>query len=179
MSMKRIVITGGTYAGKSSITELFKQDGFSVVPDVGLEIIKQLNNELGQEEQKQFRANQPLKFYSKIIKKKVEYEGGLSNKPTIFDRGIYDYIAMMKLKEIQVPPSLMQSVKKVSYDIVFVLDTLSDFSMRPTSGRSLSKEDSLKLKKLVTEIYEKLGCKIVLVKEMPLKERYEFIKKHL
>ena len=57
--MKRIVITGGTYAGKSSIIKQFKKDGFNTVPDVGLEIIKQLNNEIGQEKQKQFRANNP------------------------------------------------------------------------------------------------------------------------
>ncbi len=177
--MKRIVITGGTYAGKSSIIELFKQDGFNVIPDVGLEIIRQLNNDLGQKEQKQFRANHPLKFYLKIIKKQLEYEGGLNNEPAIFDRGVYDYIAMIKLKEIRIPPSLMQLVKKFTYDIVFVLDTLSDFKMRSTSGRSLSKEDSFKLNQLVKELYEKLGCKIILVKEMSLKERYEFIKKHL
>jgi len=144
-----------------------------------LEIIKQLNDDLGQKEQKQLRANHPLKFYSKIIKKQLEYEGRLNNEPAIFDRGIHDYIAMMKLKDIRVPPSLMQSVKKVSYDIVFVLDTLPVFDIRLTSGRSLTKEDSLKLNRLVKETYEKLGCKVILVKEMPLKERYEFIKKHL
>jgi predicted ATPase len=176
--MKRIVITGGTYAGKSSIVELFKQDGFSVVPDVGFEIIGQLNTSLGQEAQKELRREHAAEFYSMIIEKQLEYEKEI-RETTVFDRGVYDYIAMMELKNITVPSSLRRLAETAFYDSVFVLDTLADFDMRPDSGRSLTKEDSSRLRELVTEIYTKLGSKVVGVKEMDLQDRYAYIRRYI
>ncbi|MDD4333011.1 MAG: ATP-binding protein [Patescibacteria group bacterium] len=177
--MRKIVITGGTYAGKSSLVELFKENGFETVKDVGLEVIKELNKKLGKNKQKEFRKNNPVEFYSKIIRKQLEIEQNLKDRVIVFDRGVYDYIAMLELAGQAVPESLRILLADIFYDIVFVCDTLADFNEREFSGRSLNKKDSLKLNKLVKNIYKELGCTVIEVKKMPLNQRFKFIKSYL
>jgi len=177
--MKRIVISGGTYAGKTSLIELFKKDGFEVVPDVGLEVIKELNAELGQDGQREFRANNPIEFYSKIIRKQLEIEKSFGEKTVIYDRGVHDYVAMLRFTGTRIPDSLMSLVRGISYDLVFVCSTLLDFDERKSSGRSLTKDNSLRLKDLITETYQNLGCRVIQLKEMPLDQRYDFVRSHL
>ncbi len=176
--MRKIVITGGTYAGKTSLVELFKKDKFKVIPDIGLKIIQELNSKLGKEKQKQFRANHPLNFYSMIIKRQLALEKKLNSKIVILDRGVHDYIAMLELTGTKVPVSLMRLVKNISYDLVFICDTLSKFNERKSSGRSLTKNDSLKLNKLIKKIYQNKSNKVIRVKEMPLEKRYRFVRKN-
>ena len=174
--MSRIVLTGGTFAGKSSIADLFRQDGYAVIGDVGFEIIEELNDESGQDAQKRFRAEHPVDFYSRILKRQAEKERDISSDVVIFDRGAYDYVAMMESKDIPVPDSLAESVGKFSYDIAFVFEPLSGFEERKDSGRSFDKNDSLKLTRSVKEKYEQSGSAVVVVKEMPLHERYDFVR---
>jgi predicted ATPase len=172
----KIVITGGTFAGKTSLVKLFKKDGFKNVQDIGLETIKELNTKIGITKQREFRINKPIEFYSKIIKKQLKIEKDTKNKIVVFDRGILDYIAMLKLTGLNMPESLINQIKNTHYDLVFICDTLSNFKERKNTGRSLNKNESLKLNKLIKREYSQIGCKIVTVKEMPLKERFEFIK---
>lgn len=177
--MKRIVLTGGTYAGKTSLIELFKKDGYEVISDIGLEIIKELNTELGLDKQKEFRNGNPIEFYSRIIKKQLEIENSFRDKIVVCDRGVYDYLAMLELIGTDIPHALIKLVEKTSYDIVFVCDVLSDFDGRKNSGRILTKSDSLRLKKLIEKTYENAGHAVIPVKEMPLSQRYKFIKNYI
>ncbi|NQU78414.1 ATP-binding protein [Candidatus Woesearchaeota archaeon] len=177
--MKRTVISGGTYAGKTSLIESFKKNGFEVVPDVGFEVIKELNAELSQDGQKEFRTNHPIEFYTRIIRKQLEIEKSFGDKTVIYDRGVHDYIAMLRLAGTIIPDSLMSLVSGIFYDLVFVCDALPDFDERKSSGRSLTKDDSLRLKDLITETYQNLGCRVIQVKEMSLDQRYKFIRNRL
>lgn len=175
--VQKIVLTGGTYAGKTSLLKLFEETGYIVVPDIGLKVLADLNDELGQEGQRQYRNEKPVKFYERIINEQLNRESTVVNGQLILDRGVYDYIAMMKLKHVTIPPTFYSLISKTKYDKVFLLDTLSNFSQRIVSGRSLTKADSTQLNKLVREIYASLGCDVIEVREMPLQERYKFIKK--
>ncbi|MBS3142066.1 AAA family ATPase [Candidatus Woesearchaeota archaeon] len=177
--MKRIVISGGSYSGKSSLVKLFKRDKYKVIPDVGFEVIKSLNKRLGIQGQKRFRHNNPLAFYSMILKKQVQLEKHIKEKRVILDRGVYDYLAMFQLKNQKIPKMLTILVKNTVYDTVFLCDTLSNFDQRKATGRSLSKKDSQRLKGLIRKIYTQAGIKVIHVREMPLKQRYIFIKKHI
>lgn len=177
--LKKIVLTGGTYAGKTSLLNLFRQEGYRAIPDIGFQFLTELNKELGQEQQKELRANNPLKFYRQIIERQIAAEAAMNEGVVVLDRGVYDYIAMMRLKNIEVPDLLNNHIRGELYDHVFVLDTLSTFDNRSHTGRSLTKEDSLTMNKLVTELYHDVGCEITVVKEMPVEERYAFIRSRM
>lgn len=174
--VKKIVLTGGTYAGKTTLLKLFEQDGFTVIPDIGFQYIAELNHSLGQDGQKAFRAHEPEKFYGEIIKMQVAEESGVTVKMAILDRGVYDYLAMMTVRGIPIPHGFYESLRENRpYSVVFVLDTLPNFSERSDSGRSLNKEDSLRMKTLLERMYTELGVKVVRVGPAPVKDRYGYI----
>ena len=178
--MMKIVITGGTYAGKTSLIELFKKEGVLVIPDVGLEVIEELNEQLGVDKQKEYRAKNPIEFYTKIIKRQLELESEIDGADVvILDRGVFDYIAMLSSTNVDVPQSIIELTRNHTYNKAFVCDTLLSFSQREESGRSLNKEASLRLKVLVEEVYKSSGCEVISVKEMPIKERFEYVMKHI
>lgn len=171
----RILFTGGTFAGKTSLLKRFEADGFNTVSDVGLEIINTLNDELGMEKQRQYRKEHSVDFYNRIIDKQLALEGHTDSAITIFDRGAYDYIAMMQLEGTSASPALTRKLEGLHYDIVFVFDTLKDFNERQSTGRYFSKDDSYRLNEYVSTVYKDLGFRIIIVEEMPLQDRYEFV----
>lgn len=178
--VKKIILTGGTFAGKSIILNLFKKYGYQVIPDNGFEVLTDLTEQLGLEGQKSFRKYKPVQFYKQILRRQLEREAAAIDGVVILDRGVYDYAAMMKLEGVAKPQSIDRLISQAtSYTKVFVLDTLSDFNARANSGRCFDRDDSIRLNKLVSDLYTELGCDVIRVKEMPLQERYEFIKAHL
>lgn len=170
----RIVFTGGTFAGKTSLLKLFEENGFDTINDVGLEVITKLNGEIGQEKQKQFRKEHPLDFYSRVINSQLQYEAMATSGMVIIDRGVYDYLAMMKAEQAPTAP-IEKLIEHVKYDMVFVFDTLTNFEERSSTGRLYTRKDSYKLNKLTKSIYEDYGFRVVVVKEMPLSDRYSFV----
>ncbi|MFH0837379.1 MAG: hypothetical protein V1870_04580 [Candidatus Aenigmatarchaeota archaeon] len=65
----KIVISGGTYAGKTSIIHEFSKEGYKTIPDIGMHVIEELNKKMGTEKQKAWRKKHPREFYEKIVKK--------------------------------------------------------------------------------------------------------------
>jgi predicted ATPase len=177
--MKKIVITGGSFAGKTSLIELFKESNYVTLPDFGLQVINELNAELGINEQKEYRKQNSIAFYTKIIKEQIKSELNIKSDIVILDRGVYDYLAMLDLSNKKVPKELIELVQNIKYDLIFVCDTLTNFNARSDSGRLLTKEESLKLNELLVKYYSSICNNIIYVKEMPLKERFEFIKSYL
>lgn len=179
--MKRAVITGGSYAGKSTLLSEFSQKGFSIVDEAGFQIIKELNDELGMVEQKKFRTNNPEIFYTKIIKRQLELEANTpNNEETIFyDRGAHDYLAFCQLVNFQPTQLMNKLVENTQYDVVFLCETLSPFNPRKESGRSLTKEMSLDLYRILKTVYQSAGCKIVELPVMSVEKRMVCIEKEL
>jgi predicted ATPase len=174
----KIVITGGTYAGKTTLIQKFRKKGFKTAPDAGLAVIQEINAEIGVDQQKKWRAENPEKFYNRIAEKQLKYEKQMSdtkNKPILYDRGIFDYLAMCKLVGIDAPKKLLQVARQAAYDFVFICEAIPTFSNRSNTGRSLNKKDSLCLEKYINDIYKSYGYKPVLVKLMPVSKRVKFI----
>ncbi len=169
--MVKIVITGGTFAGKSTLVKELSIQGFKVFFDQGFVVIDELNSKIGLEKQKLFRNDKPQLFYQKIIDKQVEIEKNINGSDiVIFDRGILDYIIMAELfNNITITCDF-------NYDLVFVLEILDTFDIRESSGRSLNIEQSNHLCEEVRNRYSIAGCKVINVAQMPLKERVEFVK---
>ncbi len=177
----RIVITGGTYSGKTSLINEFSKQGYETLPDVGLQVIEQLNNEIGIEKQREWRKQHPEEFYTKIAEKQADLESKLkqTNKPILFDRGLHDYAAFCKLIKIKIPQRILELMQKHTYDIAFLCETLQSFDNRTHTGRSLNKEDSLKLKQHIKEVYQQYGIKVVEFEDMTINQRIQKIKKHI
>lgn len=173
-------MTGGSYAGKSTLLEKFSKKGFGIVEEAGMQVIKQLNDELGIDEQKKFRAEHPLEFFTKIIERQLVLEKEVVDGDVVFyDRGIFDYLAFCKLVDVEPSDEMRKLVEGCAYDLVFLCETLSSFDSRQESGRSLTEEMSQKMYHLLKEVYEEYGCRVVGVPEMSVEERVKLIEKEL
>jgi predicted ATPase len=178
LSFQKIVFTGGSYAGKTTLISELQCLGYRVVPEAGLLIISQLNDELGIEEQRRWRAANPLAFYELIINKQqeLERENSLSGEKAVFhDRGIPDYLAMLRLTGTEIPKRLYDVARLIPYHCAFVCETLSSFDDRAVTGRSLDRTASLKLQSLSLEIYNELSCPTIMLKESSVKDRMQLI----
>lgn len=178
----RIVLTGGTYAGKSSLLESFKKQGFQTVPETGMQIISEISQKLGVEEQKKWRSENTVGFFRLIFERQLELESKTkqdSNNIIFHDRGIHDYLAFMKLEGVEPPKEFVELAKNNPYDVAFICEILPGFDGRKQTGRVVTREQSYQLKELIQNIYKEFGIKTIFVKDMPTEERVEFIKKEL
>jgi predicted ATPase len=176
--MKKIVLKGGTYAGKSTLLSHFAAEGHTVVPEAGQIIIAELNEKLGMEQQKKWRAENPIEFYERIIAKQEELEASataVDGKIMFLDRGIPDYLAFLRLVNVEIPKHLWDMAQKHAYKLTIICEVLSSFSDRAETGRSLNREASIKLQTLVSEVYQELGQPTLFITEAPIEQRIQLI----
>ncbi len=185
--MTRIALCGGTYAGKSTMLKMFEEKGFKAVKEASLVVINNLIQDMEVEEQKNWRRNNNYEFYSRATEMYKKLEAKVEN-PTdkiVFDRSVFDYVALCKLRGVDVPENLnrLSTIHKKgqskSYDKVFLLDTLDSFDPRPESGRTLLRDGSLRLRDMVKEELVNAGYNPIFVKDMKREERFNFICSYL
>ena len=183
--MKKIVITGGSYSGKTKIINELKHDGYQIVPEASIKIIEELNEKLGVEGQKKWRQENIAEFQMMIANKKKSMESltfGEEREIVFCDRGVFDCIAYLQLVNQKVPQPILDLAKTHRYDLVFILDTISDFKLRNESGHISTKEDSQKVNKLLHKVYTEYKHKVIRVEEMDeikeisIQKRIKFIK---
>ena len=172
--VKKYVLTGGPCTGKSTTLQSLGKDKYQIVPEVARIII----------DDEQLKKGKCLpwidreKFQEAVLKKQLELEEKLKDKPEAFlDRGIPDGIAYYKLDKLTPPKFLIDSAKSQRYDGVFLLREL------PQYEKDLArKEDikiALKIQKLIKETYKEMGYHVIEVPSSSVEERKEFIKKFI
>ena len=180
--MIKIVITGGTWSGKTTVIKHLKKEGFKIVSETAIELIADLNKKYGVEGQKEWRRNNQSTFQILLAETQKKKESKIKAKKyeiVFFDRGLYDTLAYCKIRKIKVPRALVKIVKDAHYDKVFVLDTLSNFDNRSETGRTCDKKTSIKGGNYIKKVYKKYGVEVICVKEMSIRKRIKFIEKHL
>lgn len=65
--------------------------------------------------------------------------------------------------------------KNINYDYVFILNTLPNFDNKENTGRTTEKHISMKLGKVIEQVYKKQKIKTFRVKVMSIKDRIKFI----
>jgi len=176
------VITGGPCSGKTTLIEHLSKQNFEVVTEGAIELIEELNKKMGVEKQKEWRKENLEEFQKMIVAKQIEKESKIragKDEVVFFDRGLYGSLAFSKLAKVQIDRDLLLTIKSHAYDIVFLLETLSNFQQRAETGRTSNREKSIVIGELIGEVYEENGIEVIFVKEMSVKERVAFIKGHL
>ena len=190
----KIVLTGGSYSGKTTLINLLRTN-YTTVSDTALDIIEELAKMSPNPEYvKEFRKWSPdnseniLTFQHMIafeqIKRELVYTVKLGdleqNKLVFFDRGFYDCVGYLNYNKIPTPPIFYELVKTVRYDLVFVVDTIKNFSNKKRKYRNTPNYDaSMKTKNAIQEVYQKYGHEIVPVEEGSVEDRLEFIEEEV
>lgn len=151
-----IVVTGGSYSGKTSLVEELAARGHEVLPESAYEVIDELVKSHGLDEQAAWRRSNQLEFQRRITRRQHERETTARSRASRFvfcDRGALDGMAYCRLAGIDWPEDLSRLVGAARYAHVFVLATLSTFDPRPATGRTHSHEHSIRISSLLEEIY--------------------------
>ncbi len=173
--MKKIVITGGPCSGKTTVIEELAKRGFSVLKETAKEIVAIRRHIPMTKEESQIRQdlifNEQLAKENKAEKKDCEI--------LFLDRGLIDGLSYSILYAGEASiQRYLPAVKEKNYDFVFLLELLP-FDSGGFRAENENEEEARKIQKSISDLYERLGYKLIFVPKMSVEERIEFILKRV
>jgi len=179
--MKRIVITGGPYAGKTTLINHFAKLGYKTIPEVASKVINRLNRELGVEEQRTWRKAHVAEFQHMIFGAQendyclVDAEDEI----VFYDRGLHAGLAYLSHYDQVIPERMKKLASEYSYDCVFLCHVLDSFDRRRSTGRISDKKAAVEIQNVLKEVYLEYGHEVIEVPQMPVEDRVNLILRHL
>jgi predicted ATPase len=160
--MKKIVVTGGVYSGKTTIIEDLRDGGITTAPEALLQIVHEQRERIGEDNWKDWVIPNYSRFIELAAERQARIEEGIVTKHPhsqfcVYDRGMIDLVAFCWLRKIDVPDRLAELVKQTRYDFVFSARTFNDFDPRPESGRIITRDESFELVDLCSQAYKEFG----------------------
>jgi predicted ATPase len=173
-----VAITGGPGSGKTSLVNHLDSLGYPTVPEAGIQIIDELNRELGVQGQVEWRKGHRAEFQRRVVERMASLEAACTaaeGSLVLCDRGLPDVLAYSELFGIELEPDLRSLVDRQRYLQVFILDTLTDFPARSTTGRTSDRERSVRLNALLFKAYRSCGYSPIRVPELSIEERAQLV----
>ncbi|MDN3594304.1 ATP-binding protein [Zunongwangia endophytica] len=177
MKAKKIVITGGPGTGKSSIIFELEKRGYTCLH----EISRQVTLEAQKEGIDQLFLEQPLLFSEKLLEgRDAQYrEAEASEQDLIFiDRGVHDVVAYMDYFNTKYDEPFISTCKQRKYEQVFMLPPWEEI-YKSDNERYESFEEAEKISQFLSNTYINYGYKPLVVPTGTVKERADFILKHI
>lgn len=169
-----IVLSGGACSGKTTVTRALHAGGHHTVPECAIDVIRELAREHGGRGHVAWRDANFQEFEILIARKQIEREAGLPDTGLIFlDRGVQDTIGYCRQRGVAEEP--LHELATSSYDMVFLLETIPEFEIRSSTGRTCSFEESVEVGRLIGQVYTEYGYSPIPVPVMPVEERAAFI----
>lgn len=180
--VKKIVLSGGPFSGKSTLVSEFKKIGLPIAEEAALSVINELNNSIGIEEQIKFRDSNINEFQNMILDKQIHLENQAikdaikyNTEYIICDRGVYDALSYYKLFQRDINDEILQKITSIKYDFSFICEVLPNFDPRSETGRFEDYEISKRLSDYSYEFYSKYVPNTIFLPVMSVEERLNFI----
>lgn len=166
--MRRVILSGTSHSGKSTLLEALAQKGYRTIPEVETQVRQGLVRELGSDAARQWIRENYFEYRRLVGDKVAEVESIInasSDEIVILDRSAVCYIGYCHLRKIRVPPVLEELANRMSDMDVAFLGALTSFDERKSEGRIMTKEEAQKLVGLIQLEYEKRGFRLIHVPE--------------
>jgi len=168
------VITGGPCSGKTTLLEYLEKKGYTVYYEMARIYI---DEELKKGKTLQEIRKDEYLFQKKVLDLKIAFEKKLPKKiVTFIDRGIPDSTAYMKLAGFNTNDILENALINCTYKKVFLLELLE---YKNDYARTETKEEALKLEKMLENSYTDIKIPVIRIPKMSVKKRAEYILKNL
>ena len=168
------VLTGGQYAGKTTLINALQELGYMKIPETARIYIQQ---EFAKGKTiDQIRGN-PIGFQREVLRMQEAIERTLDpTKQILFDRGMHDNQAYFEFHGYGDDKEMLEAVSRAEYKKVFLLDMISYV---PDGVRTETPEQAKSIHEQLGAVYKRAGIPLVNVPVLPLPERVEFILSHL
>ena len=167
------VITGAPCSGKTAVISALEQLGYPVVHEVARAYI---DKELKKGKSIAKIKSDILRFERHILYKKIEIEKSLSKDATVFlDRGVPDSIGYYILEGLY-PDEPIKKSKQTRYNKIFFFERLI---FEKDAVRSEDDKIAAELDRILKESYQMLRYEIISVPILTVKDRVDFILKHV
>ena len=167
INTKKILITGGPGAGKTSIIDELEKRNFNCEH----EIVRSLTIEGKKKGNDQAFLSDPLKFTKKLLDLRIiQFNKIQKNEITFYDRGVHDTLAYLKYIKVNIGNNLINKCMKIKYNMVFVLPPWEKIYQRDDC-RYESFEESIKIFNQIIEIYEDFEMNTIVLEEGTVEER--------
>ena len=169
--VKKYVLTGSAYSGKTSALRELTKYGFPAVPEAATLIISE-QLDAGGDLLPWTRLDDFLEI---LIEKQIELEANITPRSEIafIDRGIPDELAYFRYRGIKPTPVYEKAFQEHRYDRVFVFDHIPGYRQDKIRREPLEMVQQLRV--LHEETYRELGYDVIVVPLMPITERVNFI----
>ncbi len=177
--VKKYVLTGGVYSGKTALLNALENKGYQTVEEAALMII---NEELKKEDIiiRLLPWLVPESFEEAMLYKRIELESQINkNSDIVFiDRGIPDGIAYVKYNCRKPTEEYVQAMEKYRYEKIFLCTLLPNY--KQNSFRQEPPEMRKEIHRLIEETYKELNYNLIHVPVFKtLEERVEFVLEHI
>jgi len=172
------VVTGGSYSGKTAVIEALAGRGHEVIHEAAYEVIAELTEQHGVDEQARWRREHQVDFQREVSirQHRREAEARRSDAPVVFcDRGLLDGVAYCRLDGVPWPDDLESIAAEARYAHVFLLETLTAFDPRLETGRIHTRDDSYRVAEMLREVYRPRAGGLTDVPQRSIAERVEFV----
>jgi len=178
---KLIVISGCSSGGKSTLLSALKKDGYTVVSEIGREIVK---------EQLAIRHGitpwqQPKEFCELLIHRSInayftaKYLSPPKEKVVFFDRSFLDGVSYYQSLNIETAHQYDWAIHKLKfYPIVFMAPPWKEL-FRLDAERRHSFEDALSEYARLIDSYSRYGYTTIVLPKTSVKKRIAYILEHL
>ena len=167
------VITGAPCSGKTAVISALEEMGYPVVHEVARAYI---DKEIKKGKSIAKIKSDVLLFERHILYKKIEIEKSLSKDATVFlDRGVPDSIGYYILEGLY-PDEPIKKSKKARYKKIFFFERLL---FEKDAVRSEDDKIAAELDRILKESYQMLRYEIISVPILNVKDRVDFILKHV
>lgn len=172
--MQRVVITGGPSTGKTSLIQALNQKGFETFNEVARKVIKQ---------QLDLNSNKvpwdDVTGFSKLVLiDQINDFQSATEGINFFDRGIPDLTGYMNHGSRTLFSELIKAEKEFIYDKVFLLPPWQEIYENDNERRE-SYEGAKLIYEALKNAYTKSGYSPIIVPQLSLEERVEFILNHI
>ena len=175
INTKKILITGGPGAGKTSIIDELEKRNFNCEH----EIVRSLTIEGKKKGNDQAFLSDPLKFTKKLLDLRInQFNKIQENEITFYDRGVHDTLAYLKFIKVNIRDELINKCKKIKYNMVFVLSPWKKIYQQDDC-RYESFEESIKIFNEIIKIYEYFEMNTIILKQGTIDYRVDKILSHL